>query len=115
MSGDFYTCYCIFISYRKDNIIHQKEHILEDTIEEHYWVDCERDDGEQIVDYHERAHLQKMDQIDYELEAYETIDIYKYNMWQMVDLERERYRNMIKALGISESNLVRMWKGGKCL
>jgi hypothetical protein len=56
-----------------------------------------------------------MEQIDYVLDKYETMDIYKHNMWQVVDATREKYSHLLKRFEISESNLVRMWKGGKCL
>ncbi len=112
MDCDFYTFCGIFIEYKKDGTHTLKRHILNDTIEEHFWEECSREDDESVNDYYERRVLQQHEQIEYEVEQYGREYLYKNNMWLCGDTMKTRYTNLLKGYGITESVLVRIWKCG---
>ncbi len=115
MGFDFNLFYKICIQYQKDNELKLKEHIIESTRSGGYWIDCERDkENEQLIDYYDRLEEQKRDQLDYELENYPKADIFKNKKWLVNDTIKENYVNILKKYGISEKDVVLIWKEGEC-
>jgi len=112
MDCDFYTFYCINIEYKKGDTIELKQHILKDTIEEHFWYDCVRWGGEAINDYYDRKCLKRYDQVEYELDEYKREDIYKNNTWLCNNTYKDKYGNLLKGYGISQESLIKIWKCG---
>lgn len=114
MGLDFYVFYKICVQYQKDNELKLKEHSIESTRNGGYWVECQREEDEELIDYYERLEEQKRDQIEYELQNYPTVDIFKNSKWLVNDTIKENYINILKKYGISEKEVVLIWKEGEC-
>jgi hypothetical protein len=116
MGCDFYIFYKVCIQYKSGDAILLKEHVLEDTRERCEWWHCERDkESEELIDYYERRELERMEQVDYELEEYPWVDLYADDSWYCDDEEQEKYINIAKKYDIKESAIMSIWKEGDWL
>jgi len=114
MGCDFYTYYVVRIQYKSGDEVKIKTKEIEETRQRHYfWEIEERDsDFEELNDYYDRCHLERKRQVDNELSQYPRKDIYKNGNWLCIASSKEKYQNMCKKLGITESNIIGIWKEG---
>ncbi len=113
MGCDFYTFYKVCIQYNKDDKHEVVEHILEETRDRHDWYECERDeDFEELTDFYERQHEERMEQVGRILDNYKTTVIYKDTTWQCITSAKEKYQYLLKKYGISENSVVKIWREG---
>ena len=113
MGRGFYIFYKVCIQYKEGDQILLKEHILEETKERCDWWQCVRDkDTEALIDFYERCELEHMEQIEYEMEEYEPIELYAEGKWYCQEAAQEKYMNIVKKYDIKESALNSVWKEG---
>jgi hypothetical protein len=114
MGCDFYTYYVVRIQYKSGDEVKIKTKEIEETRQRHYfWEIEERDsDFEELNDYYDRCHLERQRQVDNELSQYPRKDIYKNEKWLCIASSKEKYINMYKSLGITESDIIGIWKEG---